>query len=211
LTMAMLSERLARVVDVVFGGNALEAASAAGMLPSTLHRLLQGSVQAPRLSTLKSLADTFGVPVGWLIGEVSTSGGQSAETPLAEVYWILQKFYRRKQLADREWIRVAASDPKMVNIPEIKEMINLFRNFRLMPDGGGTLPGRFLPPAIVDFTKSGTQPEVEIFRNLALLETHLLAVAVAKMKKMGAKTGAGPAPTNSRNGERDNQTKAKKK
>jgi transcriptional regulator with XRE-family HTH domain len=183
LRMSMIAERLNSVVRVVFEGNALDAATAAGVLPSTLTRLMTGFVVAPRVTTVIQLADAFGVSFGWVIGEVSTAAAQAGEVPLAEPYWLLRQFYRRKQMADRDWLkRVGAEQGTKAS----REIIKYFASFQLLPDGGSDLNTALA--AVVDFTKDGGPVELEIFRSLAMLETDLLAAAVVKLRHMGVRT-----------------------
>ena len=193
--MTMIAQRLNSIVRTVFEGNALDAATAAAVLPSTLTRLLTGSVVAPRLTTVQALSDAFGLPVGWLIGELSTAGAQAGEAPLAESFWLLSRYYGRRQLADREWLMRVAGPSVTGTNREAREIIKYFSKFRLLPDGGSEL--NVALSAVVDFSKEGGTAELEIFRSLAVLETNLLAAAVARLRKMGIRV-ADDKPTRNR-------------
>ncbi len=88
-----IGTRLARIVRIVFNGNSFAAAKAARMEASTLHRLLVGDVEGPRLSTVERLADAFGVPVGWLLGEISCPD----QNEMPEAYWLILCYHRHRQ------------------------------------------------------------------------------------------------------------------
>lgn len=179
----MIAQRLNSVVRTVFDGHALDAATAADVLPSTLTRLMTGTVVAPRVTTIAQLANAFGVSSGWLIGEVSAADAQAGEAALAEPFWLLRQYYRRRQLPDREWLKRVAGEQGTKASREAREIIKHFSKFRLLPDGGSELHVALL--AVVDFTKEGSAVELEIFRSVAVLETNLLTAAVAKLRKMG--------------------------
>ena len=183
--MTMIAERLNSVVRAVFEGNALNAATAAGVLPSTLTRLMTGFVVAPRVTTVAQLASAFGVSSGWLIGEVSTVAAQAGETPLAEPYWLLQQYHRRRQWADREWLKRLAGQPNTGTSRDAREIIKYFSKLRLLPDGGSDLKAAL--STVVDFSKEGGAVELELFRALAQVETNSLAAAVAKLREIGVR------------------------
>lgn len=103
MTHSPLQQRLARVVDVVFSGSVHAAALAAGVEPSTLHRLVEGAVGNPRLATLRTLADSFGLPVSWISGELTTAQTQGPDQPAqSESEWLLTAFNRARQKRARD-------------------------------------------------------------------------------------------------------------
>lgn len=66
-----VSVRLSLVVDAVFAGNVSKAATAVDVPTPTLHRIVTGQIQSPRIATIRQIADRLGVSASWLIGERS--------------------------------------------------------------------------------------------------------------------------------------------
>ena len=185
----MIPARVSRIVQVVFQGSALDAATAAGVLPSTLTRIMNGAVTSPRVTTVLALADAYGVSFGWLIGELSTASAQAAERPLAEPHWLIRSYFRNRQKADREWLKSIADGNGAGITREGREIVNRLSNFYLIPDGEHSPIGRLLR-GTVDFSTDGGHSELEIFRSSAVLETEMLKAAVMKLKKMGVRATA---------------------
>jgi len=102
-----LQDRLRLVISVVFAGNSLEAAQAADVEPSTLHRIVEGKVRDPRLSTLGRLARAFGVPLEWLLGLGDPPPQATVGRGGDERLWLVRAFNRARQQPYRDRIRGA--------------------------------------------------------------------------------------------------------
>lgn len=62
-----MSERIKRLVAERDGGKASVAARRCGISQPTMHRLVNGEQTDPPVSTINKIAQTYGVPVGWLM------------------------------------------------------------------------------------------------------------------------------------------------
>lgn len=168
MSASLLQQRLARIVEVVFGGSSNAAAVAASVEPSTLHRLLEGKVADPRVNTVRKLADAFGVPTAWLLGLVTTESAQGDELPLPEVYWLLRSFHRRRQREDREILKYAASGaPNQVR----ERLVQL----DLMPASEG-FPLKSVSHLLRELPADDPE-RVQIERDFAELEGRIIAMA----------------------------------
>ena len=74
---ATVRRRLREVIDALFDGNVKAAAAAAGVAQPTLHKIVSGDVAESKGSTIERLADAYGIPVGWLRGEVELLPGET--------------------------------------------------------------------------------------------------------------------------------------
>lgn len=156
-----LQERLQCVVDIVFGGNSVAAAKAAKIEPSTLHRILAGGVTSPRLGTIEYVAKAFGLPVGWLVGEIDS------QNSLPVPYWLILSFHRTRQLPARERLRAVGGKR---NVNELSESFL----FDLRPKEK-TLPVRSLHDLFA--AKEPSDEQIALFRRTAELETAIVEAA----------------------------------
>ncbi len=163
--LSLISLRLRQIVDVVFAGSSHAAAIAADVQPSTLHRLLDGSVSDPRMGTLRSLAESFGVPLGWLVGDMSTEAAQGTESNLPEGYWLLRSYHGRRQRAARAAI-TDQERPHQNHVAENSQEFDYFRNSALSPEQSVAALIRAIPEQEPD--------RLDYERRLAQLETDLL-------------------------------------
>lgn len=187
LEMSNLAVRLSAIVDAAFGGNAVAAAHAASLPASTVHRVVEGKVTAPRLTTLEALAEAYGLPLSWLVGEVSAREAQhGAEVVLPEALWIVRQTFRRRQRDDRRWLDRVETSHAYSDNPEIRKIVADFSDFRLLPDGTGTALDVQLLPVIAEAEPVGEQ-EIIAYRALAEAETRVLALAVKRLKKLGVR------------------------
>ena len=101
-----MRERLQRVVDVLYAGNETAAAEDVGVQQSTLHRILAGTTVEPKVSTLQVLADGFGVPVEWLMGQTDLSASPEDDWidrfGLPDWFSLLYRQWRKRTRALRE-------------------------------------------------------------------------------------------------------------
>lgn len=173
-------KRLARLVDVVFEGNVYSAARAAGIPQPTLQRLLEGTTAQPRIGTVKRLADGYGVPMGWLLGELPSEGAQGPMAALPEPLWLIQAHYRSAQRGMRMWIRNArAPDEKA------KEIIQYFQDFSISPLEG------YPNQQFTDELFKGDELDaysLSLLKGSLSLETELLLNAVRLLRRMGVKS-----------------------
>ena len=169
-----LQDRLTLLVDSVFGGNSAAAAKAAQMEPSTLHRIMNSRIGDPRLATARRLADSFGVPMAWLIGEadaIAFQNGRSLPTPM----WLIRCYHDKVQSRSREQLRRAMSDN-----PAAREPLGSLVELQLFPRDG-----RSVVPALrvaID-TEEPSKREIELLRDLAQVETALLENAAQRVRR----------------------------
>lgn len=169
-----LQDRLNLLVESVFGGNSAAAAKAAQIEPSTLHRIMNSRVGDPRLATARRLAESFGVPVGWLIGEADAAdlqNGRPAPTPM----WLIRCYHDKVQSRPREQLRKAMNDN-----PAARELLSGLVELQLFPRDG-----RSVVPALrvaID-TEKPSKKETELLRDLAEVETALLENAAQRVRR----------------------------
>lgn len=169
-----LQDRLNLLVDSVFGGNSAAAANAAQMEPSTLHRIMNSRVGDPRLATARRLADSYGVPVAWLIGEADATDSQKGR-PLPTPMWLIRCYHDKVQSRSREQLRKAMSDS-----PAAREVLNGLVELQLFPrDGRTAVPALHVA---VDIEKPSKR-EIELLRALAQVETSLLENAALRVRR----------------------------
>lgn len=192
-----VGDRLLRIIDVVFGSSINAAAVAAGMETSTLFRLVEGAVSDPRTATVRRVADAFGVPAAWLLGEIDASQAQQRDDPLPEWLWLLDAYSQLRERKLRAWLDDAAATNS-----EARSLLAALRDFRLLPAVSRS------PLAVVGqlITPHGAAPEAEIraVRNLYAAQLELLELGVIKLWKLGA-TPTPPKPS----GSRESQTRRK--
>ncbi|MEO8911049.1 MAG: helix-turn-helix transcriptional regulator [Gemmatimonadaceae bacterium] len=174
-----MGERLLRIINVVFGSSINAAAVAAGVETSTLFRLVEGVVSDPRLKTVRRLADAFGVPASWLLGEVDASQAQQCENPLPEWLWLLDAYSQVRERKLRAWL----SEVEVSN-PETAELLGQLNGFRLLPTQARS------PLAVLDriVTTHGAAPDEEIraVRNVYAMQLEILELGIIKLWKLGA-------------------------
>src|SRR6185312_162270 len=186
--MSELMIRLSRVVQVVFDGDATAAAHAASTLPSTLHRILEGKVEAPRISTVAKMADGFGLPFAWLIGEVSTADAQAKEpVRLWEPYWLISRFHRRTQQFNRSWLARVKEDRNNGYNREAIKIIADYTDFGLIPNGSGDAVLDLYIKPLINLPAPGTAVEIALYRRLAEVETEMVALAVKRLRRIGVR------------------------
>ena len=149
-------KRLQQIVDYVFDGNVKAAAEAAGVEQPTLHRILAGRVREPRISTLERLADRFGIPLAWILGELPNAelGAAPVRDELAKfvggltsrdlpLWWrIIALYYRRAQRDDRQAIETAKPTSDAARV-----LLDHYWDFRRV-DRTGLLLGVCLGPIV---------------------------------------------------------------
>jgi hypothetical protein len=160
-------DRLREVVEVVFDGNVAAAAKAARMEPSTLHRIIHSRVGDPRLATARRLAESWGVPVSWLFGDVSAADAQR-ENPLPTPLWLIQSFFDRSQQRLRDSLR--STSPPNSAVADL----SLFPRGRRADIAAVS--------SIID-TENPTSKDIDAVRRLAEAETMLLELAVQRLRR----------------------------
>jgi len=88
--MALWRERLRDTVRRS-GFNQATIASAAGISPETLGRILSGKTREPRIETLAAIAHSLATPVGWLLGERGYSLSAEQVRRLREVANVIRE------------------------------------------------------------------------------------------------------------------------
>jgi transcriptional regulator with XRE-family HTH domain len=148
--------------------------------PSTLHRLVEGGVQEPRIGTLRKLADAFGVPIGYLLGDISADAAQGPSSPLPEPYWLIQSFHRRRQETTRNWLRKVSGVPS-----HEREFLIDFLDFKFSPLGADfPIPG---VQHLVEPIGNPTSHQIGIVRRFAEMESELIEAAAERLKSMNPK------------------------
>ena len=172
-----LRERLHQIVGIVFGRNPYRAAQTANIQPSVLHRLLNRETAEPRLGTVRRLADAYGVPLEWLLGETASDEARQRNVP--EWFWLLVAFNRRRQRPARDWLANAEAKSS-----ESRRLISAYREFHLLD-----FPDESSLPASEDLfggkTASHSGAALELLRMLGDAETELLALVIKRLKEMG--------------------------
>lgn len=170
-----LRMRLRLVVEHVFAGNSAAAAKAADMEPSTLHRILNDRVGDPRLTTAQRLADSFGVPVSWLLGEASAEQAQGDKAAVPLPLWLIRSYHDKVQSRARELLRQS-----QVGDNRMRRLMGELAGLQLFPrDGRASVPAL---PAIID-VQSPSRKEVTMLRSLAEIETAVLDHAIARLRQ----------------------------
>jgi transcriptional regulator with XRE-family HTH domain len=172
------------IVDTVFDGNVKAAADAAGVRQPTLHRILSGEVREPKLSTLRQLADQFGIPLAWMTGEVALLPNESG-TPEDRIprWWNLLSLYHDRVQRDlRLWISLVS--PKT---EQGQRIVDMFAEFSVRERTRGfffTLAG----PAIHSGSPipDSFQPA---WRALLRMETEMVQLAARQLKAIGERPG----------------------
>jgi transcriptional regulator with XRE-family HTH domain len=191
MSSSILRDRLSLVVNVVFGGNAFSASQAAGLQASTMHRILEGKVAEPRLSTIRRIADAYGLPLPWLLGEMTEGQARLATAaadltdfwPQPQNAWLVYAYHRTRQQPAREWLARAYSDA-----PSTQATIEQLRRFDFVPAAAS-----FPVPAIRRILAEGderTDADLAVTRMCAEMETAVLEYAVEKLKAVGVTCSA---------------------
>lgn len=171
----MIRERLQRVVDVVFRGNSHAASQAMEVEPSTLHRILEGRVSEARISTVRRLANALGIPVSWLLGELTSQVAQTSKPLLPEPVWLIWSFHRAHQRKARTALAQApAAKRKGSRAAQLRE-------FRFSP-----FEKEFPIPVLTDLITTGDSPtaeELEMVRRCAEFESAVVELAASKLLK----------------------------
>lgn len=135
--------RLQQVVDVLYEGNETAAAEAAGVQQSTLHRILAGTTIDPKISTIQLLADGFGVPAEWLMGQRDLSAPPEDDwieaERLPDWFSLLYRQWRKRTRALRERLSEAGLQ---AHTPYAKELVALVPSSEgpWFDPGAGTSP-----------------------------------------------------------------------
>lgn len=189
-----VGERLKRIIDVVFGGSINAAATAIHVDTSTLFRLIEGSVSDPRMDTVRRLAEEFGVPAMWLVGELDAAGAQTLHDPLPEWVWLLDAYARKREQKLRDWLSEADASN-----PDAKRLIGDLKRFRLFPTAQRS------PFAILSHLMTpgdeGIDEEIQALRHLYQLQLEMLELGIIKAWKLGAEPRP-PRPTTSESSRR---------
>lgn len=189
-----VGDRLKRIVDVVFGGSINAAATAIHVDTSTLFRLVEGSVSDPRMDTVRRLADEFGVPAMWLVGELNAAGAQPQQDPLPEWVWLLDAYARKREQKLRDWLAEAHASNS-----DAKTLIGELKKFRLYPTAERS------PLAILSLlitpSEEGLDEEILALRHVYQLQLEMLELGVIKAWKLGAETRP-PRPPTSESGKK---------
>lgn len=184
MAIPFLAGRLRRVVDTVFGGNATTAASVAGLAPPAFHRLLTGTVSNPRMTTAISLAESFGLPVEYLMSGARTQiNGGDPFGGLPEDFWLLQSYFAKKQRP----LRLVLGE-KLVPTQKRKKGLNQeilpFSDLSICPVDQQSP----LSPVLGWLFESSPNPTVEqinLLRRYYELETETLKVAEKQIRNSG--------------------------
>lgn len=105
-----LRSRLLAVVNAVFGGNVNAAAKSWAVPVSTVHRILEGQVEAPRLDTLRQIAEGSGIPIAWLLGDSTTDSAQGGAPAIPEPYWLIISHHAARQRRARDRLERVSPD-----------------------------------------------------------------------------------------------------
>jgi transcriptional regulator with XRE-family HTH domain len=173
----VIAKRLRAIVDTVFDGNVSAAAQVADVPVPTLHRILDRSVESPRIATLRTLADGLGVPLGWLLGDLTTEQAQEIGPPgIPEALWLIIASHSKRQNALRA--RIAAVEP---HNEEGRRLKRDFEEFNFLP----FTSERPLIPAL-DYLStlfdSRNERDLRVVRHWADFSTMLLESALQKLK-----------------------------
>lgn len=175
-----LAERLSQVVGIVFAGNVHQAAQAGGVPTSTLHRILEGQVEDPRIGTLRRLAEGFGVSVGWLTGEVDDAV-EFREAPTWKS--LILRYNETRQRPLRAALAGATTKAGKRLAATYAELNWLERK------GEGPIPEPHL--IFEDAPRQGDDDRTALLRQVGELETAILNAAVRRLSRMEA-TGDKP-------------------
>ena len=141
--------RLQQVVDVLYAGNETAAAEDAGVLQSTLHRILAGTTIDPKVSTLQLLADGFGVPVEWLMGQGNLSAPPEDDWidqyDFPDWFAILYWHWRKRTRALRERQSEAGMQ---AHTPYAKELVTLLTEGPQVEPEGNSIPDKELSDSL---------------------------------------------------------------
>jgi hypothetical protein len=177
MTKIALRDRLTRIVNAVFDGNVTAAATQARISPIGLHRVLHGKVTGPRLNTIQDYAESFGVPLAWLLGELSTTDAQPDGVDLPEPFWLILAFNRHRQERVREKLR--SQRPATATARQIQNAFVLFDFFPLSPD---------FPDQRVTVLAKQLNPknvaDLAVIRRCAELESLLLETAEGVVQRL---------------------------
>lgn len=119
-------QRLREIVTYVFDGNVRAAARAAGVPQPTLHLFLAGTARDLTLRTAQRLADRFGVPLTWLLGEVQDLPMEGWERATPRWRNLLMLYYERARQEHVEWIESVGAG----TTDEARQVLDAFRDFR---------------------------------------------------------------------------------
>lgn len=163
--------RLLLIVKAVFAGSESATAKAAGLRASTVHRMVTGAVSDPHTSTVDMMAEAFGVPGGWLRGELATGVSQGDENRRSEPQWLLRCYANARQREDRAILaQISDGDDR-------RAMTRLIAALRLMP-GDPDFP---LPEVaeLLSRWPADAPERLDVERRLADLETALIKLAAS--------------------------------
>lgn len=177
---ASLQDRLRLIISTVFGGNSLEAAQAAGVEASTLHRIVEGKVHDPRLSTLERLARAFGVPLEWLLGLRDQPTEPMAGRDASGSLWLVEAFNRARQQPYQDWI--SGSRGYRSQASRLRSAL-----IELPPIGPDMALGRDATAVLVGGADRENY-QLAVARLAGDLEMELLRWGVARLQELGAES-----------------------
>lgn len=176
------ARRLATVIEIVFAGNLTAAAEAGGVPAPTLHRIMDGSVASPRIGTLRKLADGLGLPLAWLLGDMSTQEAQHVGPGIPENIWLVLSYHTRRQDALRE--RITALE---ANTADGRRLKKDFASFNFLPFTSDTPLSEGLDNLCIHLDPSNKK-DLALIRAWADLSTLLLEAALQKLRTTQNKT-----------------------
>lgn len=145
----VMQARLQQVVDVLYAGNETAAAEGAGVLQSTLHRILAGTTIDPKVSTLQLLADGFGVPVEWLMEQPELSAPPEDvwidRYDLPDWFVLLYRQWRKRTRGLRE--RQSETGLR-AHTPYAKELVTLLTEGPQVEPEGNSIPDKELSDSL---------------------------------------------------------------
>ena len=174
----LIAKRLALLVSAVFDGNVTEAAGAVEVPVPTLHRILDGSVDTPRLQTLRKFAEGFGVPLAWILGDISTVEAQQFGSGIPEAVWLVLSYHMRRQNRLRE--RIGLFEVATETGKSLKEG---FMDFNFLPFAS-EMP---MIPALDELSTeldAKDSKDMALIRQWAALSTAFLESALTKLRAM---------------------------
>jgi hypothetical protein len=180
--MTAFSGRLRKITEHVFGGNAAQAALSVGLSPPAFHRLLTGAVENPRLSTVASMSEAFGLPLAYLVGAQSACDAQAGHVALPEPLWLLTTFFRRRQKGSR--VELSAAVERMSAQDRRKfSHFQEYSKFSLNPLEAESPLNPTL--GILLNRENPKKEEIALVRSLFEIETQALELAVRRLKELG--------------------------
>ena len=178
---ASLQDRLRLIISIVFAGNSLEAAQAARVEASTLHRIVEGKVHDPRLSTIERLARAYGVPLEWLLGLRDQLTEPTAGRDGSGSLWLVEAFNRARQQPYRDWI--SGSRVYLSQAGRLRKAL-----LELPPIGPDMALGRDATAVLLGGADRENY-QLAVARLAGDLEMELLRWGVARLQELGAESG----------------------